>query len=50
VVIVIVCALLAINDGYAYFAPAIALIVGLHFIPFGFLFVAASISTSRHGW
>jgi len=38
VVIAIVCALLAINDGYAYFAPAIALIVGLHFIPFGFLF------------
>jgi flagellar biosynthesis protein FliQ len=38
VVIAIVCALLAINDGYAYFAPAIALVVGLHFIPFGFLF------------
>jgi hypothetical protein len=38
VVIAIVCALLAINSGYAYFAPAIALIVGLHFIPFGFLF------------
>jgi hypothetical protein len=38
VVIAIVCALLAINGGYAYFAPAIALIVGLHFIPFGFLF------------
>jgi hypothetical protein len=29
---------LAINGGYAYFAPAIALVVGLHFIPFGFLF------------
>jgi hypothetical protein len=38
VVIAVVCALLAINGGYAYFAPAIALIVGLHFIPFGFLF------------
>jgi hypothetical protein len=38
VVIAIVCALLAINGGYAYFAPAIALVVGLHFIPFGFLF------------
>lgn len=38
VVIAVVCALLAMNDGYAYFAPAIALIVGLHFIPFGFLF------------
>jgi hypothetical protein len=37
VVIAIVCALLAINGGYAYFAPAIALVVGLHFIPFGFL-------------
>ena len=38
VVIAVVCALLAINGGYAYFAPAIALVVGLHFIPFGFLF------------
>jgi hypothetical protein len=38
VVIAIVCALLAINGGYEYFAPAIALIVGVHFIPFGFLF------------
>ena len=50
VVIAVVCTLLAINGGYAYFAPAIALVVGLHFIPFGFLFVATSISTSRHGW
>jgi hypothetical protein len=38
VVIAVVCALLAINGAYAYFAPAIALVVGLHFIPFGFLF------------
>lgn len=38
VVIAVVCAFLAINGGYAYFAPAIALVVGLHFIPFGFLF------------
>ena len=38
VVIAIVCVLLAINGGYAYFAPAIALVVGLHFIPFGFIF------------
>ena len=50
VVIAVVCALLAINGGYAYFAPAIALVVGLHFIPSAFSFVAASISTSRHGW
>lgn len=38
VVIAVVCALLAINGAYDYFAPAIALVVGLHFIPFGFLF------------
>jgi hypothetical protein len=38
VIIAVVCALLAISGGYAYFAPAIALVVGLHFIPFGFLF------------
>jgi hypothetical protein len=38
VVIAIVCALLATNGAYAYFAPAIALVVGLHFIPLGFIF------------
>ncbi len=38
VIIGVVCALLAINGAYAYFGPAIALVVGLHFIPFGFIF------------
>jgi hypothetical protein len=38
VIIALVCALLAISGAYDYFAPAIALVVGLHFIPFGFLF------------
>jgi hypothetical protein len=38
VIIGVVCALLIVNGGYAYLAPAIALVVGLHFIPLGFLF------------
>jgi hypothetical protein len=38
VIIGVVCALLIVNGGYAYLAPAIALVVGLHFIPLGFIF------------
>jgi hypothetical protein len=38
VIIGFVCALLIMNGGYAYLAPAIALVVGLHFIPLGFIF------------
>jgi hypothetical protein len=49
VVIAIVCVLLAINGGYAYFAPAIALAVGLHIIPFGFIF-SRTIDFYIAGW
>jgi hypothetical protein len=38
VIIGVVCALLIVNGAYAYLAPAIALVVGLHFIPLGFIF------------
>lgn len=38
VIIGLVCVLLIVNGGYAYLAPAIALVVGLHFIPLGFIF------------
>lgn len=38
VIIGLVCALLIVNGGYAYLAPAIALVVGLHFIPLGLIF------------
>jgi hypothetical protein len=38
VMIGVVCALLIVNGWYAYLAPAIALVVGLHFIPLGFIF------------
>jgi hypothetical protein len=38
VIIRVVCTLLIINSAYAYLAPAIALIVGSHFIPLGFIF------------
>jgi hypothetical protein len=38
VIIALVCALLGMSGAYAYFGPAIALVVGLHFIPFAFLF------------
>lgn len=38
VIIGVVCALLIVNGAYAYLAPAIVLVVGLHFIPLGFIF------------
>jgi hypothetical protein len=38
VIIGVVCALLIVNGAYAYLAPAVALVVGLHFIPLGFIF------------
>lgn len=38
VIIGVVCALLIVNGGFAYLAPAIALVVGLHFIPLGLIF------------
>jgi hypothetical protein len=38
VIIGVVCVLLIMNGAYAYLAPAIALVVGLHFIPLGFIF------------
>jgi hypothetical protein len=38
VIIAVVCALLGMTGADAYFAPAIALVVGVHFIPFGFIF------------
>ncbi|HEX5906744.1 MAG TPA: hypothetical protein VFY56_06975 [Propionibacteriaceae bacterium] len=38
VIIGVVCALLIVNGAYEYLAPAIALVVGLHFIPLGFIF------------
>jgi hypothetical protein len=38
VIIAVVCALLGMSGADAYFGPAIALVVGLHFIPFGFIF------------
>lgn len=38
VIIAVVCALLGMSGAGAYFGPAIALVVGLHFIPFGFIF------------
>jgi hypothetical protein len=41
--------LLIINGAYAYLAPAIALIVGLHFIPLGFIF-RRTIDFSIAGW
>jgi hypothetical protein len=49
VIIALVCALLAISGASDYFAPAIALVVGLHFIPFGFLFTGPLISISPAG-
>ncbi len=49
VVIGAVCALLGANGGSDYFGPVIALIVGLHFIPFGFLF-RRSIDFYIGGW
>jgi hypothetical protein len=38
VIIAVVCAVLGARGAYDYFGPAIALVVGLHFIPMGFLF------------
>jgi hypothetical protein len=38
VIVGVVCVLLIVTGGYAYLAPAIALVVGLHFIPLGFIF------------
>ena len=38
VIIGVVCALLIVNGAYAYLAPAIALVVGLHFVPLGLIF------------
>ena len=38
VIIAVVCALLGMSGADAYFGPAIALVVGVHFIPFGFIF------------
>lgn len=38
VIIGFVCAMLIMTGGYAYLAPAIALVIGLHFIPLGFIF------------
>jgi hypothetical protein len=49
VIIGVVCTLLIINGAYAYRAPAIALIVGLHFIPLGFIF-RRTIDFSIAGW
>jgi hypothetical protein len=45
----VVCTLLIINGAYAYLAPAIALIVGLHLIPLGFIF-RRTIDFSIAGW
>ena len=49
VIIGVVCALLIVNGGYAYLAPAIALVVGLHFIRSGSFFAGPSITTSPPG-
>jgi hypothetical protein len=38
VIIGVVCALLGMRGAYDYFGPAIALVVGVHFVPLGFIF------------
>jgi hypothetical protein len=46
VIIAVVCALLGMTGADAYFGPAIALVVGVHFIPFGFIFTASTCCAS----
>jgi hypothetical protein len=46
VIIAVVCALLGMTGADAHFGPAIALVVGVHFIPFGFIFTASTCCAS----